>query len=348
MNCNKRKILVTRSGSLGDTLTAIPFLKILRHQYPQAHITYLYETQTVATANTVLGAAGLVDEFIPYETTGSALKKLFAHARLYFALLMKRYHLAIVAESQPYPCKKELFLRLCLIPHVSIPKRLFITAKNTLRLGNEHVSDRLLALLPQIGIETPPPQSADFTYPLTPSLRAFAEHWLSEHKLEDKPLVAVAPWSNMPLKRWPPKRYAQVLTELCRKHGLAPVIFGGKDESDIADKILSQTGCGAKACGLPIEQGIALLSKCRFYLGNDTGTMHMAVAAGLKCVAIFSARGPAGRWHPYGPGHIVLRNDLPCSGCNLRECKEHRMECLLSITTEQVLQACDTLIKTGS
>ncbi len=79
---------------------------------------------------------------------------------------------------------------------------------------------------------------------------------------------------------------------------------------------------------------------CTFFLGNDTGSMHMAVAAGLKCVAVFSSRSAPGAWYPYGPGHIVLRKFVPCEGCQLVECVENRMQCILAITVDEVLSTC--------
>jgi len=343
MNCNYNRILVVRSGSLGDTLTALPFLKILRKNYPYARIDYLYDANVPTTANNILDSTGLINTFLAYQANGGIFQRISTLINMYLTLF-RRYDLAIVAESQPYPCKKEIFLRLCLIPHIITPKRILRPVKNTLQLGNTHVSDALIGLLPQLGIAILPPLSADFRYPRSTSLQEFAEKWIVSKNLTNTKLVAIGPWSNMPLKRWPLDRYCEVLAELHRKHGIIPIIFGGQDESNIADTIISRIGCGVKACGLPIDRGIALLAKCSFYLGNDTGTMHMAAAAGIKCVAIFSARGPEGRWYPYGSKHIVLRKNLPCAGCNLRECPEHSMECIMTITTTQVLQACESIM----
>jgi len=98
------------------------------------------------------------------------------------------------------------------------------------------------------------------------------------------------------------------------------------------------------AGALNIRESIAALSKCGFYLGNDTGTMHMAVAAGLKCVAIFSAREYPGNWYPYGGGHKILRAEVPCENCILEECLEHNTKCINTIGIEQVFQTCQELI----
>ena len=70
------------------------------------------------------------------------------------------------------------------------------------------------------------------------------------------------------------------------------------------------------------------------------GAIHMAVATGLKCVAIFSSRDYHGKWELYTDGHIVLRTPISCEGCTLLDCIDHKMKCILAITVEKVMSAC--------
>ena len=86
------------------------------------------------------------------------------------------------------------------------------------------------------------------------------------------------------------------------------------------------------------------MQNVEFYLGNDTGVMHMAVAAGIRCLAIFSATNAPGLWEPYGSGHVVLRKYVECEGCLLRYCHLHNTECLRMIETNQVVNAAENLL----
>jgi heptosyltransferase-3 len=95
---------------------------------------------------------------------------------------------------------------------------------------------------------------------------------------------------------------------------------------------------------LNVREGIAALQKCALFLGNDTGTMHMAVAAGIPCVAIFSSRDYPGNWYPYGNNHIVFRTPIDCEGCMLERCIERKMECILSIDEDQVYAAAQKML----
>ncbi len=87
---------------------------------------------------------------------------------------------------------------------------------------------------------------------------------------------------------------------------------------------------------LSVYGSAAVLEKCAAYIGNDTGTMHLAAMVGIPCVAIFSARDYPGKWEPYGEGHTILRYDTNCAGCMLEICPQQN-RCLNSITTENVL-----------
>jgi ADP-heptose:LPS heptosyltransferase len=85
---------------------------------------------------------------------------------------------------------------------------------------------------------------------------------------------------------------------------------------------------------------MAAMKRCRMHLGNDTGTMHMAASVKVPCVGIFASAQPLGWWHPYGAGHRILERRIDCEGCLLEACVERAHECLLSITIEQVTEAC--------
>jgi ADP-heptose:LPS heptosyltransferase len=91
------------------------------------------------------------------------------------------------------------------------------------------------------------------------------------------------------------------------------------------------------------------LSECALHVGNDTGTIHMAAAAGVPCVGVYSSRNLPGLWFPYGAGHRVLRTPIACENCELFECLEHKMQCILAITPAQVIAACaDILLATSA
>ena len=94
-----------------------------------------------------------------------------------------------------------------------------------------------------------------------------------------------------------------------------------------------------------MRQSAALLDRCKLFVGNDTGTMHLAAAGGLPCVALFSARDEQGKWDPMGGPHHVIRKSVPCAGCMLVQCVERDRLCLRLIEVDEVVAAAEDLLR---
>src|SRR5260370_3096145 len=68
----------------------------------------------------------------------------------------------------------------------------------------------------------------------------------------------------------------------------------------------------------------ALLSQCHLFIGNDSGAMHVAAAAGLPIVAVFGPTDPFGT-SPVTPRCSIVQQKPYCSPCFLRRCPtDHR------------------------
>ena len=101
----------------------------------------------------------------------------------------------------------------------------------------------------------------------------------------------------------------------------------------------------ALAYSLAPRETTGLLARCRAFVGNDSGALHLAAAAGIPCIAVFSARDRGTGWHPYGARHVVLDHDVPCRGCMLVECVEQQNLCTRLVTVEEVEQACSRALE---
>ncbi len=136
------------------------------------------------------------------------------------------------------------------------------------------------------------------------------------------------------------KDFVEVIQKLIKKYDVFPVIFGGREDFETGQKILANLKTGANAAGkLNIREGSAALGHCKLYLGNDTGTMHMAAAVGVPCVALFAAIDFPGRWYPFGENNKIFRNAVECEGCHTPDCfNDHK--CLKMISAAKVFEAC--------
>ena len=100
------------------------------------------------------------------------------------------------------------------------------------------------------------------------------------------------------------------------------------------------------ALGDTLEQLIEELRPCRMLLTNDTGTMHLASLLGVPTVSIFGSTEPR-LTRPLGTGHIVLRHQVECSPCFLRQCPID-FRCMKAVTVEEVVAAVLSMLAKGA
>lgn len=112
----------------------------------------------------------------------------------------------------------------------------------------------------------------------------------------DAGFVAIGIGSSEDLRRWPADRFAALASTLLDAGWPALVLLGGPGDAAAADAIRAGTGRRADrviaALGWPMDEIAGLLAEADFYVGNDTGVMNMAAAAGITAYAIFGRTPP--------------------------------------------------------
>jgi ADP-heptose:LPS heptosyltransferase len=348
-------VLVFRVGQLGDTIVSIAAVRAIRVAHPGARIVLLTDRQRhlrAVDAWDVLGPTGFLDDvlYLPAPWTLADLGRACIAIRALDAERM--YYLTPMPRSVWQVRRDRFFFRiLCGIPNMVglRPTAAYPIRDHRHRLSRmDSESNRLRAWIAggAIGAAAGP---NDHRLPLAAASRERAAARLAG--MGSARLIAFAPGSKMPAKMWPLDRFAAVGSQLLARYpDVRLLVLGGGPQEQQAAATLSATW-GARSVNL-VDLGIwdtaAVLERCCLYIGNDTGTMHLAASVGTPCVAIFSARDNPGRWEPAGAGHVVLRRDVPCSGCVLVDCTEHQNICLTSIPVEEVVAAAAARLQSAS
>jgi heptosyltransferase-2 len=178
-----------------------------------------------------------------------------------------------------------------------------------------------------------------------------AEKLLSASGAGDSRLLAIHPFGSIYQKTWPIERFAEVAARLQLQFGLKPVILGAKGDLlgfEAFRHLFPDESCDLVGrCSIRITQ--AILQRSTFFLGNDSGVMHLAAAAGLPLVAVFGPTSPS-RFGPWGEKTHVVYSMFPCSPCRQKyftECEpaaEGRPACIDSISLADVLNPCIRLL----
>ncbi|HVF29404.1 MAG TPA: glycosyltransferase family 9 protein [Pyrinomonadaceae bacterium] len=348
---NLDRILVFRAGHLGDNLVALPALWALRDAFPNAHISYLSNADLknphYVTARGVFPETGLFDSWISYPNLGSRTD-ILRIAKL--ALKLRRLNFdAVVYMTTRTRTDRQIardirFFRLAGIPRVfgaDFMRRHRLDEKLQGSMREIESEGKFIdELLRDSGLINENRFTPDLR--ITHDEKAAALQWMESAfgSAQPRPLIGVGPGSKWESKIWYEDRFADVIGKLISSHGVTPVIFGGPEDREKGDRLLKIWGRGGNAAGkLNVRQAAAALEECDLYVGNDTGTMHLAAAVGTPCVAIFAAIDLVGRWYPFGERNIVFRRSVECEGCFSPACMNNN-KCLDLIETGEVYEAC--------
>jgi ADP-heptose:LPS heptosyltransferase len=132
-----------------------------------------------------------------------------------------------------------------------------------------------------------------------------------DHFEVSSPYVLLIPGgsAHRPEKRWPLERYAE-LARCLEERGLTPVVIGGAQEAGLG-KAIADKAAGTRDLTGRTSYGeiVGLARAARRTIGNDTGPMHLAVAAGSPATVLFSRASDPALTAPRGENVTVLRRD---------------------------------------
>jgi ADP-heptose:LPS heptosyltransferase len=118
------------------------------------------------------------------------------------------------------------------------------------------------------------------------------------------PILALAPAANWVGKTWPVERFSRVAMRLLGPEGPLRggrlMVLGGPGDAQLAHglkDIVPRKRFIDLAGKVDLVTAYACLKHARLFIGNDSGTMHLAAAAGIPTLGLF---GPSDE-RLYGP-----------------------------------------------
>ena len=314
------RILVIRSGALGDFILTLPAIRALREAAPEAHIELAGRPATLEIAHRRYYADAVVSidraDFAPlFAPEGEPSSEIVAYLTGFdpilsylpdrdglFAMNLKCLGVRRLLSCDPVPPPDE----------------------------TRHIADRLAAPVERLGAPVRDPVPRLFPGEQD---RRDADAFLHAHSVSDAFFV-LHPGSGGTRKCWPPDRFARVADNIARQTGARIILSAGPaDDQTIAQTVSVTKTSPVVAHDLPLPVLAALLSRCRACLGNDSGVTHLAAASGAPVVALFGPTDPR-VWGPRGDRVRIIQGspDLP---------PDRRLE---SIPTETVVH---TLLEAG-
>jgi lipopolysaccharide heptosyltransferase II len=342
-----RRILVIDLDNLGDLLLATPAIRALRRRFPEATLDVL----VTEYAAPVLRGNPHITEILTCDKR-IVQAPLRQRAALACRLRRRRYDLGLVLEAHwGYAGFAELLLAFA-----GVPRRIgrdlgkhkdLLTAAVPIR--RQHWIDTYLEVAAAAGAV---PDGDEMDFPVSPADEAACAAWRQEHRVAHFAPILLFPGGAQHLisRRWNPEGFAAVGDALASAWGAPAVIIGGAAEADLAAGLAQRMRAPALSAAGVLSLGAtgALLRRCRLFLTNDSGPLHIAAAVGAPTVAILGPTDPA-VFGPRGTPHEIVRVPLPCSPCirvgDFPDCPITPRElCLRSITPAMVLEAAERLL----
>lgn len=341
------RFLVVAPNWLGDAVMALPALAAIRRARPD-------DTLVVAARRAVAPLFTMVpgvDQVVTLPAAGGwrALRTWRAEAE---ALAGVRADCVLLL---PNSFRSAWVARRAAIPErwgsaSDLRRPLLTRAVARPKLPSRHHSEYYGAVVSALGFE----MGDDRPRVVAPEEAAErASALLERHRVPaNVPLVGMAPGAAYGrAKQWPPRRYAELVQELHERAGTTALLVGSGGDRAAGDEIVERaaTGSGTRAplvnligqTDLPLL--VAVMNRCRAFVSNDSGAMHLAAAAGLPVAAPFGPTreletAPLPVAGAVTPAHAILTAPAWCRPCMLRECPiDHR--CMTRIPAAAVAAA---------
>jgi heptosyltransferase III len=304
-----QRILVIRGGAIGDFILTLPALRLLRDNYPNAHIEILGYKHIIALAEDRFYAnATRSIDYAPLSRFFARDAELAADLVAYFG----GFDLIVSYLFDPDETFAEN-LKRCGVPRLITGSPKFS--------DREHAAVQLAAPLMQLGLRLIDPVAKLF--PNEADRKAAAEFLAAA----GDEVVAIHPGSGSEKKNWAIENWIELGNALLNRKPLRSgafpsaqsssrrsgkrrslLIVSGEAEEKQARRLLKEwknNSAVRLATNLPLPLLAAVLEKALF-VGHDSGISHLAAAAGAKCILLFGPTDPA-IWAPANPSVKVLR-----------------------------------------
>jgi ADP-heptose:LPS heptosyltransferase len=289
------RILVIRSGAIGDFIVTLPVIHLLRQTYAKSWLVVMAKNRFRGLVKDV------VDEFIDIDGR----------------LLMPLFHETVDRSCEEYRYLNEFDL---IVSYLGVRGQV---KKNLDSLGGTRVingdplpPDGYKGHITEFLLE-PVSEIVDVSSAPLPSVairqeeRARARTFLSASRIESAgTVIAVHPGSGGRPKVAPAELFCEAVNWIWGRSAGATVL-AVEGEADEQDVCAFEQGLKTPCVRLRKEDLLevaAILSQASLFIGNDSGIAHLAAAVGVPSVVVFRASDPA-VWAPKGKEVWVANED---------------------------------------
>lgn len=158
-----------------------------------------------------------------------------------------------------------------------------------------HVQDQYLEFLAELGVPA---------HPMSWNLGPWPHEREAQRAMSREipgPIATLVIGSSHPEKEWLPERWAELSDALYERHGLTPVLAGGRSERELQTEraIIERARHRPRSTlGVPLRDLVALIDTSELVISLDTAPLHMSVALDRPVISLMGYNNPK-RVGPY-------------------------------------------------
>ncbi len=338
------RVLVVRLRSIGDTVLSTPSLIALRRFLPDAQIDILLEDWVAP----VLDGFDAVDNVL---TVSRKDKK--SRIETAWQIRRNRYDVAfnlhggttatffVRASGAKYRVGLASYQYNFLYTHLAPSPLEFWQTEHA------HSAEQQLALLGFVGVSVKDKPKSRLV--VSGKNAEEMELFLHVYGVDDEELALIHPAAAFEEKQWSIEKFAKIIDYLAERN-IFSVAVAAPEEKHIIEELSRKTSTVFhEFTNLTLPEIMALASRAKIFVGNDSGIAHIAAAVNTPSVVIFGSSN-INHWRPWtdAPNEIVYKK-LPCQPCAGYFCKEFdKPKCILSVEVKQVINAIEKVMQKNS
>ena len=330
-----RNVLIVKPSALGDVIQATAVLPVIKQTFPRARVSWLVFEQNAGA----LEGNPWIDDLIVVKRRGLGPGGV---ARLVRSLREGRFDLVVDLQC---------LLRSGLITYATGSGRRAGYANgrefSTLFYNESyeiprdmHAVDGYLLMCRKLGCRGT--EEVRFVLPGGDPERTRVERLLGASS-GGGPVVAVCPTAGWDTKAWSESGFARAADLLVDACGARVFWLGAPGERPVGERAagLMRHPSRNLVGELSLPEVAAFLRASDLFVGNDSGLMHMAAAAGTRTAAVFGPTDPK-RTGPYTDRARVVTAGVDCQPCFRKKCDD--LKCLSRLAPEDLAAACRDLL----
>ena len=301
-----KRILISRTDSIGDVVLTLPMCSWIKEHYPLAELIYIGRNYT----RPVVSCFSPVDRFVDW----NEIENLPSVEKISF---FRELNADVVLHV--FPNKEVAALcRKAKIPYrIGTSHRSFhlLTCNYRLNFSRKrsdlHEAQLNFELLKPLGLKVIPSIEE-----LNGWVNQFQVAQQSEAATSRKRVI-IHPKSQGSALEWPLKKYSELALKLAT-NGIEVFFSGTETEGALFRSSIPSHELIHDCSGtMDLSTFISFISEADTLIACSTGPLHIAASAGIHAVGLFSPKRPIhpGRWSPIGRHVSVLTFDNDCPTC---------------------------------